>query len=190
MSGSDTNKPQVKHEEMFVDRLRQLKPGPLAMLRRSAGNVIAEAPALTLMVFYQVLPFELRGSYSEEIYFLVATLLPLNKHYLTGDFGVTMKRVRSTSSPSVDRRMAILLDSEFDKIDGFRDGGGEMAYRLRQCVRMADGKKIGVDWLQLLLDLYWWSHPEKRIRKKWAASYFGDAPTDTSEGSAQLEINE
>lgn len=186
MSGGVTNQPQVKHEEVFIDRLRQLKAGPLAMLRRSAGSTIAATPALTLMVFYRILPSEIRGSYSEEIYFLIATLLPLNKFDLTGDFGVTMKRVRDVSSPSVDRRMAVLLDSEFDRIDGFRDGGGEMAYRLRQCVRMADSKKIGVDWLQLLLDLPWWGHAEKRVRKKWAVSYFSDARVDLSEGLDQL----
>jgi CRISPR type I-E-associated protein CasB/Cse2 len=86
-----------------------------------------------------------------------------------------MRAVRvQTGSESVDRRMAFLLDSEFDRIDGRKSGGGEMAFRLRQCVRFAAGHKIGVDWPQLLADLKGWMHPSKRVRKQWAQSYYGD----------------
>jgi hypothetical protein len=71
--------------------------------------------------------------------------------------------------------MAILLDSEFDLIDGYQPGGGEMAYRLRQCIRLADSKEVGVDWTKLIKDLIFWTHPGKNVKKRWANSYFGYA---------------
>ena len=69
--------------------------------------------------------------------------------------------------------MATLIDSDLDLIDGHKPGGGELAYRLRQTVKLANGHEVGVDWLQLLKDLERWQYPEKRVQKAWARSYFG-----------------
>jgi CRISPR system Cascade subunit CasB len=85
-----------------------------------------------------------------------------------------MRRVKSQSNTdSVDKRMVVLLESDFNLIDGYKPGGGELAYRLRQCVKLANSHEIGVDWLQLLKDLQSWQYPEKRVQKAWARSYFG-----------------
>lgn len=176
--------------ERFVDQLRKLDRGDLAALRRNAGNTIGQSRN-AMSLFYRILPREKADSWDEEIYFLIATLFPLNRGELEGNFGVTMRAVKAArkGSEAVDRRMGILLDSEFDRVDNSRYGGGEMAYRLRQCVKLADSNGIGVDWEKLLEDLVWWSHPSRRVRKEWARSYFGepretksDVKSDVSQG--------
>ena len=155
----------------FVEVLGRLDRGDLASLRRSAGRAIGDAHD-AMGLFYRILPSEVAGGRDEEIYFLVSALFGLNDKHHTGDFGTTLLAVRTpANSKGVDRRMAVLLDSEFGNLDG-RLGGGEMAYRLRQCVRLAAGRDVGVDWPRLLADLLWWSHPDKRVRKQWARSYY------------------
>ena len=68
----------------------------------------------------------------------------------------------------VERRFGILLDSEFDQ-----NGGGEMAFRLRQTVRLVLSKKtIAIDWPQLLYNLCNWKCPNKHVQKKWASSFY------------------
>jgi CRISPR type I-E-associated protein CasB/Cse2 len=163
----------------FINRLSALERGEIATLKRNTGNTIAESRNCAGL-FYKILPNEIAGVRDEEIYFLVATLFGLNTLKYHGDFGSSLHLVKiRTSSEGIDRRMAILLDSEFDLVDGFRSGGGELAYRLRQCVKLAAGHEVGIDWPKMLYDLTWWSHPEKRVRKQWARSYYGSPENET-----------
>jgi len=171
---------QMTFAERFVARLGELQRAEKAILKRNAGNTIAESRAAPAIFF------RLYGSgpeREEEVFFLVATLSGLNKHSLKGDFGKTMLAVKKAKddSESIDRRFSILLDSQFGLVDGFRPGGGELAYRLRQCVKLAASEMIGVDWVQLLNDLKWWNHTEKRVQKRWARSYFGSSATTAAE---------
>jgi CRISPR system Cascade subunit CasB len=159
--------------ESFIENLYKLNRGEKAVLKRNAGFTLAESRG-AMSIFYRILPPRLLDCKDEEIYFLIATLFGLNELSHQGDFGTTMQLIKTKSqSENTDRRMKILLDSEFSLIDGFRPGGGEMAYRLRQCVKLAKNHEIGVEWLELLKDLRYWSYPEKRIQKKWARSYYG-----------------
>lgn len=154
--------------------------GELAKLRRSAGHTLSQAGA-TMGLFYRLLPS--RAYRQEEIFFLVATLYPLNPRQLKGDFGTTMAALRSAASLStLDRRMAILLDSDFDQIDD-KVGGGSLSYRLRQLVKYAASKQVGVDWARLLADLLYWTNSEKRVQKRWARSYYqGTRPQENKGG--------
>ena len=172
--------------EIFLDKLASLDRGELAVLRRNASCTLAEARNAAGL-FYRLLPPGV-SERDEEIYFLVATLYGLNKHKSKDDFGATMRTVKiKTGREGIDRRMAILLDSEFDLIDGFRSGGGEMAYRLRQCVKLASGHEVGVDWGALLRDLLQWSRPGKRVRKQWARSYYGKHEGEAAEAAREIE---
>ena len=108
-------------------------------------------------------------------------------HVPGGDFGRTLNELaRRMSSERGDealrrfRRFHILLDAEFDTIRDplnddapWQNGGGEMAYRMRQMVRLLASKRLGPNWPELLVDLCDWSRADKRIQKKWARSYFG-----------------
>jgi CRISPR system Cascade subunit CasB len=157
----------------FIDRLGDLPRGNLATLRRDAGCTIAESRG-GMDIFYRL--YGNGDERVEEIYFLVATLFDLNRDRpVAGNFGATMRAARPPGSGDhpLDRRMSILLDSQFGLVDGYKPGGGELGFRLRQCVKLAASKRAGVNWPQLVEDLTWWSHPDKKPQKRWARAYYG-----------------
>ncbi|OLS12946.1 MAG: hypothetical protein RBG13Loki_3432 [Promethearchaeota archaeon CR_4] len=177
-------------EAVFLQRLSNLDRGEIAILKRNSGATIGESKG-AMPLFYSLLPSSERAQYDEEIFFLVATLWawtykeerPRPPKRPWNDFGETMRLVREdpNSSPeAVNRRISILLDSQFSALERGRPCGGELAYRLRQCVKLATSKEKGVDWLQLLQDLRWWNHPQKRVQKRWIHSYFGTRASETS----------
>ena len=178
MSTDANEKPQFKPAEEFVNNLKTLERADLAVLKRNAGRAVAESRG-AMGLFYRVLPQQIVGSISEDIYFLVATLYPLNSQDHDGDIGATMRAVKTLrgktkENDSMDRRMNALLDSEFDSVSGTPSAGGEMAYRLRQAVKLAAAAGVGINWQKLTEDLAFWSHPDRRARKRWARSYYGD----------------
>lgn len=169
-----------RQAERFVERLQALGRGELAVFRRSAGERLATARN-ALGLFYRLLPPE--PQFPEETFFLVATLFPLNGHKpVDGDFGRTMAVLRQrTNREGLDSRMRILLEADYDR----RRGTGELPYRLRQAVKLADSQQVGVDWVQLLLDLNWWGHPDRIVQKRWARSYFhGDVASQEPQAVA------
>ena len=167
-----TSAPKETFVGRFVERLSKLPRSDLAILKRSAGLTLADSRNAA-GTFYR-LYFGGANDRDEEVFFLVATLYGLNPRGFGGDFGATMRSLvaKGMSRDAVDRRMTMLLDSELDLIDGFRPGGGELAYRLRQCVKLAVSRDVGVNWAELLDDLRKWNHQGKRTQKKWARSYF------------------
>lgn len=154
--------------ENFLDNLkktRETSRGDLAILKRACGLKIAKSRN-ALGIFYRYLPSQLVRDYNEEIYFLVATLYGLNDFPFTGSFGKTMREVyRKTDSESISKRMISLLDSRLE-------GSNELSYKLRQSVRLASSHQVGVDWLQLLKDLIYWTHEDKFIQRNWARDFF------------------
>lgn len=167
-------------EEEFIERIGRLDTGELAMLRRGCGErdpVEGRCPWLIGLI---------HGIASEATAFLVASLLAQYKttdikagaHRIEGDFGLTWKRaIKGTDSESIKRRFHILLDADYDPWTG----DGDLPYRLRQMVRYAAGKGVGVDWPTLLTDLKFWSYSEKRVQKRWARSFFGnERPEDAA----------
>lgn len=172
-------------DETFIERIEKLEPGELAALRRGCGerdSVDGRCPWFHELVF---------GVAYEPTAFLVASLLAQYKtsviktgaHKIQGNFGVTWKRaITGTDSESIKRRFHILLDSEFDP----RTGEGDMPYRLRQMVRYAAAKGVGVDWPELLKHVRSWNSPDKWVQKTWAKAFFTnerlqDAITDSQE---------
>ncbi len=150
--------------DLFVERLQHASRGDLAILKRAAGFSISESLA-TMKAFYQVLPPSVVGTKDEEIYFLVATLYAFNKYKIGENFGESMRLTRvKSSSGSIDKRMAALLNSNF--------AGEELGYRLRQCVKLVASKEVGVNWKMLLRDLLHWNHPDRYVQKSWARAYF------------------
>ena len=171
-------------EEEFIERLERLDPGELAALRRGCGErdpVEGRCPWLHGLIY---------GVASDATAFLVASLLAQYKtsviktggHHQAGNFGITWKRaIVGTDSESVKRRFHILLDSEFDP----RNGDGDLPYRLRQMVRYAVSKGVGVDWSVLLTDLKFWSYPGKRVQKRWARSFFANESIEDTQLSQE-----
>lgn len=166
---------RIKLHKIFLTNLNKAKeqrPGDLAVLKRASGRTLAESKT-ALGVFFKYLPFQLTKSFNEEIYFLVATLYSLNDYPFKGSLGKTMRKIyKKSGSESIQNRMIILLDCQFELLDNYYPGGGDMAFRLRQCVRLASSHEIGVDWLQLIENLIYWTHEDKFVQKKWARDFF------------------
>lgn len=160
----------------FIERIEQLSTGQLAMLRRGCGardSVEGRCPWLLGLIYSCAC-----GNY-EPTAFLVASLLAQYKtvdiragrHRADGNFGETWRRaIEKKSSESIKRRFHIILDAEYDP----RTGEGDLPYRLRQMVRYAASKDVGINWPQLLIDLRFWNQVGKRVQKEWARSFFSN----------------
>lgn len=168
-------------EAQFVERVEALDAGRLAALRRGCGErdpVEGRCPWLVALI---------QGAADESTAFLTASLLAQystaviksGRHRARGNFADTWKAaVAGRGSDSIKRRFHILLDAEYDPFTG----DGDLPYRLRQMVRYAAGRGVGVDWPVLLADLKYWNHPEKPVQKRWARSFFSaDAPDPSDE---------
>lgn len=162
-------------ERAFLDVVRRLDKGQLAQLKRNAGNSLSESHGTAW--FYKLLnSFNVRqNNYDENLHFLAASLMAMDKKAIDGSpssfngcFGNTFSEVRSLSdSASLDRRFGLLIDAKFDSA-----ASGELAFRLRQMVRLALSKEAHIDWPQLFHDLKQWDNPSKCIQKKWARAYY------------------
>jgi CRISPR system Cascade subunit CasB len=168
---------EATREEEFITRVESLDSGQLARLRRGCGErdpVEGRCPWLIELI---------HGVASEPTAFLAASLLAqystadirAGRHRLSGDFGHTWKvAIRQSESDSIKRRFPVLLDGEFDP----RTGEGDLPHRLRQMVRYAAGKGVGVEWPLLLIHLKFWNEPDKWVQKRWARSFFTAEDTD------------
>lgn len=187
-AASKAQEDRLNAEREFVARVQALDRGRQAMLKRNAGNTIAQSRGIRW--FYSLLKSDQFGR-DEEVFFLVATLLAQDRRALegrrpfSGGFGQTMRQLADRSNADgVERRFRILLDAEFDLEEAYKPAGGELAFRMRQLVKLAGAKEVGVDWPQLLYDLRRWRAPGKRVQKQWAQSFYApavEAPTTTNE---------
>ena len=174
-----TREAEASEREEYIKRLEKLGTGELAMLRRGCGErdpVEGRCPWLLNLI---------HGVASEATAFLVASLLAQYKtqvikagrHRAEGNFGATWKRaIAGTNSDSIKRRFHILLDAQYDPWTG----EGDLPHRLRQMVRYAAGKSVGVDWALLLRGLRSWNSPTKWVQKEWARAFFGREPEKAS----------
>ena len=183
----------IMDAKAFIAELREMRQndrGRMSALKRSAGEMLFGRGTSW---FYSLLKTPEQRRY-REVYYLIATLFDFNRlEGCTGDFGQAMSQLcrNMQREPKDFRRFHILLDAEFDRLfdpddidSPWAEGGGELAYRLRQTVKLMASKDVGVDWVELLVDLCSWSHPNRRIQKKWARSFFGDStapPTNVSD---------
>ena len=202
---SEVLKDKLELERKFIGDLADAldkDTGRAAMLRRNAGNTIAEARGVKW--FFGVLgarPINRHKDgtfYDEEAYFLIATLFASDKDAIAdknrfkGNFGATLLALKNNSgkltseqSP-LDRRFNTLLDADFDPATG-----GELAFRLRQMTKRVIAEKdssVRINWPQLLRDVKLWSNEKKWTQKSWARSYY--APNLGSQESSKTESSE
>ncbi|KKN25415.1 hypothetical protein LCGC14_0885050 [marine sediment metagenome] len=167
-------------QETFISKLKNARTGDLAILKRASGLILAES-RLAMGVFYKFLPPQLQNPWNEEIYFLIATLFGFNSYPFSGSFGKSMRLVhQKTKSDSIPNRMMSLLNSSFGLVDNRYPGGGETTFRIRQCVRLASSHDVGVNWLELLNDLLYWTHEDGFIQKKWSRDFFSEYKQEVS----------
>lgn len=181
--------------QAFIEKLDALRQEnarrEISAMKRNAGNTLTEARGVHW--FYRLLDDD--GMSAPDAYFLVATLWALNPRQIAGNFGQTChllwqkkKSPNDSEKDKVDsavaRRFNILLDADMD--------GGELAFRLRQFVKLLAAHEVGIDWAQFVLDLRDWQWPGKRVQHQWAQSFYapnfsGDT-VDTSASAAGTEI--
>jgi CRISPR-associated protein Cse2 (CRISPR_cse2) len=180
-------------------------PGQRASLRRNQGNSLDEVRNVGWFRHFMARwrdENKLDNVPSDGLVFLVATLmaddrkvietvrasneLPKGKRNLgaslddverTRDAGAHDAKMKLKPDPQrresrFERRLRILLDAELAW-----DGTGELAFRLRQCVRLVLAERDGmarIAWGQLLLDLSRWNWDNRPSRRDWAQSFYND----------------
>lgn len=159
----------------FIENLMGLDRGERARLKRNAGQPLGEARNV-MGLFYRMLPYGLPER-DHERYFLVATLFPLAPPNNDRNLGHTLKRIRTPSNATgLDRRMATILDAD----------ASQLPFRLRQLVRLVDANRGGVNWRQLLSDLLYWDHRERRVQRAWAMDYFSGSESSAAQEGQRM----
>ena len=158
---------------LFLSKLEQLKgqktwTAARAALRRS----LAFAPGTYPPAMPYVEPW-VRGEegWRREAYYLVAALFALKdgEHQPGRTLAQALRQAqKSRDSESLERRFLALLDADRDQI----------AYRLRQAVGLVEG---GLDFAQLLDDLLFWFHSERRVQARWAREFYGEQSAERTE---------
>ena len=144
----------------FCQKLARLDAGEKARLKRNAGRTLAESRRVMGLFFNKLLPYGL-SKRQEKVYFLVATLYPLNPaENGSGSLGVALRRARD--SESLDRRMEILLDADT----------AHLPFRLRQMVKFLYGQRVPIHWPLLLRHLLAWNSEKRWVQERWARDYF------------------
>lgn len=169
----------------------------LAQLKRNVGEPL---PGRGVAWFYSMLNEGqpgLRHNRADE-YFLVATIFDLNRwpaeftYPKERSLGASLRFFVEQTSKSeearqkgierVGKRLQILLDADFE--EGVTS---ELAFRLRQTVQWLNGQRVGVDYAELLRDLYNWSPDphyiakfgDKIVQKKWAHQFYSSRTIKT-----------
>ncbi|HPH11910.1 MAG TPA: type I-E CRISPR-associated protein Cse2/CasB [Thermotogota bacterium] len=164
-------KEAIARTKDFVEKLQELRKSDISLLKRNAGRSLSESQN-ALSIFYRIVPYGLSKT-QEEICFMVSTLYGLNPNSEEENFGTTMGKVYlKTQSKSVERRFTILLDSKitFSYVGGTETG--ELRYRMRQNVKLAASKEVGVNWFELTKDLLGWTFESKDVQIRWARSFY------------------
>lgn len=150
----------------FIKNLNRLDASSKARLKRCAGKSLDEART-AIGLFYALLPHPTPQSHEESIYWLIATHFPLLETTENGNFGATLRRIRtSENEKGLNRRFEALLDAD----------ASQLAYRLGLTIRLLHANKEKMNWSNLLADLQHWQHPERFVQKAWAKSYFALSP--------------
>lgn len=157
----------------FVSWLEHLKgqkgwTGARAALRRSLAFALGAYPPAMPYVEPWVKGEE---GWRREAHYLVAALYALKdgEHQPGRTLAQALRQAKeSRNSESLEKRFLALLDADRDQI----------AYRLRQAVGLVEG---GLDFAQLLDDLLFWFHPERRVQARWAREFYGEQSVERTE---------
>lgn len=171
------NEQRLAQSKRFAGFLLELsKPessnrAALAALRRGLGKPPGEAAEM----FPYVVPWvpDHPNEWEEETYYLVASLFALHPlPWPEGDatpassrtFGASMAKLIATPDrlDAVERRFVALLNAHRE----------DLSDHLRRNVALLKAAEIPVDWAQLLTDLLWWDHAQRRVQRRWARSFW------------------
>lgn len=142
----------------------------LAALRRGSGK----RPGTVIDMFPYVIPYcgHLPESRQND-FFLVASLFAIHQGTVPPSVNIAGRQLTnlgasfrvlasSMEGARIERRFVALLDTPRDGLDE----------HLRHTMSLLRTHNVGVDWLQLLRDLRWWSSPARYIQRRWAQAYW------------------
>lgn len=160
----------MSEPQPFVTYLESLREdrAALAHLRRGLGRPLGTVVDMFPYVARWVPPDAPRAL--EDSYYLIAALFALHPDAGgTGNVGDHFRRVvreDEQSATAVERRFTALLAAHPNDLD----------FYLRQAVSYLRSKEVPVNWHQLCADVRWWAHPEHRVQRRWARSFWGYSP--------------
>jgi CRISPR type I-E-associated protein CasB/Cse2 len=163
----------------FVGRLEQLDAGERARLKRNAGNTPDESRNALGLFYKELLRDRTLSEWTEDRYFLVATLYPFEKRPRQDpdqeplppppNLGVSLRQVRTErNSEGLDRRFERLLDADEQ----------QLPFLLRREIHFLTNEGGRVNWAQLLHDVLRWQHASRHVQRRWARDYFASQPTN------------
>jgi len=158
-------------EQRFIAHLRRLHAdddrAALAHLRRGLGK----PPGSVVGMYRLVQPWlpDNLPQRREDVFYLVAALFaahpePGGHGDLGGNFA---KLAAKRDSESIEKRFVAIVNSHED----------ELPNHLRHAMSLLAADSIPVDWVQLLLDLQRWTHPERFVQRRWARSHWSTSPS-------------
>ncbi|MCI0396335.1 MAG: type I-E CRISPR-associated protein Cse2/CasB [Chloroflexi bacterium] len=166
----------------FLENLAGLDDGERALLKRSAGQTLAESGRAMFLFFQKLLPYGVPRR-QEESYFLLATLYPFDKRQRQarqeqegeaapaveriGGLGDSLRRARNEQNETgFNRRLARLLDADAQ----------QLPFQLRQAVMRLANDWVPINWAQLAEDVLNWDRPGRYVQKEWAREYVAPQP--------------
>lgn len=169
-------------DERFVGALEDLLKmddrAAMAALRRGLGK----RPGAAMEMHPYVVPYTQGLIYErdEEPYYIVAALFgfyPTKRWQSYNEKGQTnlgasfkLLAAQNEGGESIQRRFVALLNCDAE----------DLPDHLRQAISLLKSKDIPVDWLQLLRDIKRWESDERRVQRRWARAFWGDATKEMS----------
>ena len=161
---------EIKHEKIsqYIENIKKLDNGERAALKKSLGQALSNADAVSLSAFYKALPNSIFLN-EEEAYFLVGTSICFWKDSNTQiqSFMQCLCGIKDESG-GMDRRVIALLDTDWNEHDDY------FVNKLSRILRMVKQKGYTPDFGAMLHDLLLWKHQNRIIQRNWARTYFGD----------------
>ena len=153
----------------FFEALDRLSSGERAVLRRASGQLIQEADAQSMAVFYRCLPWNAHENYFDEERWFASACFHCLWEAESGPrqpLEQVMKEMRKKSD-SMEHRLTSLLDMSWET-DGY------LLTKLSRIVKMARQQGYCVDCDSLLEDLLHWNSDTQYVQRKWARAMYYD----------------
>lgn len=173
----------------------------LAQLRRGIGRRPGDMPELWGILFKDM-PQELMAQYGEPTYAEWATYTALTMYALHQQGRSIADNNMHRQDVSLGKALARLIVNDDDKdgreriakrLNAFATAYDmtEAAYYLRGLIQFLRTNDVGLDYVQLALDLYKFQFPERApgVRLKWGQDFYMAAVNDNTDKEGKAENN-
>lgn len=163
----------------YVDRIRGLKRGELAILKRNIGNLLEESRGCFGLAYRLMdgLPLGVTGCHGntkDNILFMLASLCAYHPDEgAYGGIGAEFHALKEKmESDSLDKKLIALMD------ESVTQDPKSFFHRFSQIIRLMKSNEIKVDWPVLMAEVAQWDRQDRFIQKKWMRDYMKEVKTD------------